>query len=398
MELSRPTLAVRGGLSRSGFDETSEALFLTSGFVYSSAEEAEAAFKDEVDRFIYSRYGNPTVAMLEERLRLLEGAQACYATASGMAAVFVALAALCAQGSRVVASRALFGSCFVILDEILPRWGVESVFVDGADLDQWAAALDRPTDAVFFETPSNPMQELVDIRAVSDLAHAVGAKVVVDNVFGTPVHSHPLEHGADIVVYSTTKHIDGQGRALGGAVLGPADFINGPVKNLMRHTGPSMSPFNAWIMLKGLETLDLRVARMTQSALAVAQALGGMPHVSRVIYPWLVSHPQHELARRQMEGGGTVVTFTVEGGKAEAFAVMNALELVDISNNLGDAKSLSTHPATTTHRRLSPEDRAAVGITDGTIRLSVGLEGADDLVADLTQAIATAFGETRAQR
>lgn len=398
MELSRPTLAVRGGLSRSGFDETSEALFLTSGFVYSSAEEAEAAFKDEVDRFIYSRYGNPTVAMLEERLRLLEGAQACYATASGMAAVFVALAALCAQGSRVVASRALFGSCFVILDEILPRWGVESVFVDGADLDQWAAALARPTDAVFFETPSNPMQELVDIRAVSDLAHAVGAKVVVDNVFGTPVHSHPLEHGADIVVYSTTKHIDGQGRALGGAVLGPADFINGPVKNLMRHTGPSMSPFNAWVMLKGLETLDLRVARMTQSALAVAQALGGMPHVSRVIYPWLVSHPQHELARRQMEGGGTVVTFTVEGGKAEAFAVMNALELVDISNNLGDAKSLSTHPATTTHRRLSPEDRAAVGITDGTIRLSVGLEGADDLVADLTQAIATAFGETRAQR
>ena len=398
MELSRPTLAVRGGLSRSGFDETSEALFLTSGFVYSSAEEAEAAFKDEVDRFIYSRYGNPTVAMLEERLRLLEGAQACYATASGMAAVFVALAALCAQGSRVVASRALFGSCFVILDEILPRWGVESVFVDGADLDQWAAALARPTDAVFFETPSNPMQELVDIRAVSDLAHAVGAKVVVDNVFGTPVHSHPLEHGADIVVYSTTKHIDGQGRALGGAVLGPADFINGPVKNLMRHTGPSMSPFNAWIMLKGLETLDLRVARMTQSALAVAQALGGMPHVSRVIYPWLVSHPQHDLARRQMEGGGTVVTFTVEGGKAEAFAVMNALELVDISNNLGDAKSLSTHPATTTHRRLSPEDRAAVGITDGTIRLSVGLEGADDLVADLTQAIATAFGETRAQR
>lgn len=398
MELSRPTLAVRGGLSRSGFDETSEALFLTSGFVYSSAEEAEAAFKDEVDRFIYSRYGNPTVAMLEERLRLLEGAQACYATASGMAAVFVALAALCGQGSRVVASRALFGSCFVILDEILPRWGVESVFVDGADLDQWAAALARPTDAVFFETPSNPMQELVDIRAVSDLAHAVGAKVVVDNVFGTPVHSHPLEHGADIVVYSTTKHIDGQGRALGGAVLGPADFINGPVKNLMRHTGPSMSPFNAWIMLKGLETLDLRVARMTQSALAVAQALGGMPHVSRVIYPWLVSHPQHDLARRQMEGGGTVVTFTVEGGKAEAFAVMNALELVDISNNLGDAKSLSTHPATTTHRRLSPEDRAAVGITDGTIRLSVGLEGADDLVADLTQAIATAFGETRAQR
>lgn len=390
---SRQTLAVRGGLARSAFAETSEAVFLTSGFVYDTAEEAEAAFKDEVDRFIYSRYGNPTVAMLEERLRLMEGAQACFATASGMSAVFVAMAALCGQGARVVASRALFGSCFVILDEILPRWGVETVFVDGPDLDQWRSALNQPTTAVFFETPSNPMQELVDIRAVSDLAHAVGAQVVVDNVFGTPVHSRPLDHGADVVVYSTTKHIDGQGRALGGAVLGTSDFIGGPVKNLMRHTGPAMSPFNAWVMLKGLETLDLRVRQMTENALTVARALEQLPHVTRVVHPWLESHPQHALARRQMSGGGTVVTFAVDGGKKEAFALMNALALVDISNNLGDAKSLSTHPATTTHRRLSAQDRAAVGITDGTIRLSVGLEDADDLIADLRQAIATAFGE-----
>ncbi len=390
---SRQTLAVRGGLARSAFAETSEAVFLTSGFVYATAEEAEAAFKDEVDRFIYSRYGNPTVAMLEERLRLMEGAQACFATASGMSAVFVAMAALCGQGARVVASRALFGSCFVILDEILPRWGVETVFVDGPDLDQWRSALNQPTTAVFFETPSNPMQELVDIRAVSDLAHAVGAQVVVDNVFGTPVHSRPLDHGADVVVYSTTKHIDGQGRALGGAVLGTSDFVGGPVKNLMRHTGPAMSPFNAWVMLKGLETLDLRVRQMTENALTVARALEQLPHVTRVVHPWLESHPQHALARRQMSGGGTVVTFAVDGGKKEAFALMNALALVDISNNLGDAKSLSTHPATTTHRRLSAQDRAAVGITDGTIRLSVGLEDADDLIADLRQAIATAFGE-----
>ncbi len=372
---------------RTGFDETAEAVFLTSGFVYGTAEEAEAAFAEEVDRFVYSRYGNPTVAVFEERLRLLEGAEACFATASGMAAVFVALAALCGQGSRVVASRALFGSCFVILDEILPRWGVETVFVDGTDLDQWAAALDRPTDAVFFETPSNPMQELVDVEAVSALAHAVGAKVVVDNVFGTPVLSRPLERGADIVVYSATKHIDGQGRALGGAVLGPREFVDGPVKNLMRHTGPAMSPFNAWVMLKGLETLSLRVGRMTSSALAVASHLEGAAGVRHVLYPWLASHPQHDLARRQMLGGGTVVTFEIDGGKADAFALMNALQIIDISNNLGDAKSLVTHPATTTHRRLGPQGRAAVGITDGTIRVSVGLEDPADLMADLDQAL-----------
>jgi O-succinylhomoserine sulfhydrylase len=388
--LSPQTLAVRGGLTRTGFDETSEALFLTSGFVYESAEQAEAAFKDQVEKFIYSRYGNPTVAMFEERLRLLEGAEACFATSSGMAAVFVALAALCGEGARIVASRALFGSCFVIVDEILPRWGVERVLVDGSDLDQWREALSEPTTAVFFETPSNPMQELVDIAAVSELAHAAGAQVVVDNVFGTPLFSRPLEQGADIVVYSATKHIDGQGRTLGGAVLGPAEFINGPVKNLMRHTGPAMSPFNAWVLLKGLETLDLRVTRMHENALAVAEHLQAHPGVVRVLHPWLPSHLQHELARRQMSGGGTVVTFEITGGKAEAFAVMNALRLVDISNNLGDAKSLTTHPATTTHRRLTPEARAAVGITDGTIRISVGLEAAADLVADLDQALAAA--------
>ncbi|MFW5470002.1 O-succinylhomoserine sulfhydrylase [Knoellia sp. CPCC 206435] len=384
------TLAVRGGLSRTGFDETSEAMFLTSGFVYESAEQAEAAFKDEVEKFIYSRYGNPTVAMFEERLRLLEGAEACFATASGMSAVWVALAALAGQGDRVVASRALFGSCFVIVDEILPRFGVETVLVDGPDLAQWEEALSVPTAAVFFETPSNPMQELVDIEAVSRLAHAAGAVVVVDNVFGTPVFSRPLEHGADVVVYSATKHIDGQGRVLGGAVLGPAEFIDGPVKNLMRHTGPSMSPFNAWVLLKGLETMSLRVRHMADNALILARHLQGREGVVRVVYPMLPNHPQHELALRQMSGGGTVVTFEVDGGKDVAFLLMNALRLVDISNNLGDAKSLVTHPATTTHRRLTQEARAAVGITDGTVRISVGLESVEDLVEDVEAALAGA--------
>jgi len=381
------TLAIRGGLARSSFDETAEAIFLTSGFVYDSAEQAEAAFKEEIEKFIYSRYGNPTVAMFEERLRLLEGAEACFATASGMSAVFVALSALLGQGDRVVASRGLFGSCFVILDEILPRWGVQTVFVDGPDLEQWREALSEPTTAVFFETPSNPMQELVDMASVVELAHAAGAKVVVDNVFGTPVFSKPLQFGADVVVYSATKHIDGQGRTLGGAVLGSREFIDGPVKNLMRHTGPAMSPFNAWVLVKGLETLSLRVEKQAASALAVARSLESHPRVTRVVYPWLESHPQHELARKQMSGGGTVVTFELEGGKAEAFAVMNALRIVDISNNLGDVKSMVTHPATTTHRRLSPEARAAVGITDGTVRISIGLEDPADLIEDLTAAL-----------
>jgi O-succinylhomoserine sulfhydrylase len=388
-ELRPDTLAVRGGLARTHFEETSEALFLTSGFVYATAEEAEAAFKGESERFIYSRYGNPTVAMFEERMRLLEGAEACFATASGMSAVFVALAALLGQGDRVVSARGLFGSCFVILDEILPRWGVETVFVDGPDLDQWREALSEPTAAVFFETPSNPMQELVDIAAVAEMAHAAGAQVVVDNVFGTPVFSKPLEQGADVIVYSATKHIDGQGRTLGGAVLGTSEFIDGPVRNLMRHTGPAMSPFNAWVLLKGVETLSLRVEKQAAAALEVARALQDSPGVSRVVYPWLESHPQHELAKAQMYGGGTVVTFEVDGGKAAAFAVMNALQVVDISNNLGDSKSLITHPATTTHRRMGEEARLAVGITDGVLRVSVGLEDVRDVIEDVQRALTT---------
>ena len=386
------TLAVRSGLARSGFEETAEALYLTSGFVYDSAEAAEAAFSGESDRFVYSRYGNPTTAMLQERLAALEGAEACTATASGMSAVFTALAALLGAGDRVVASRGLVGSCFVILDEILPRWGVETVFVDGPDLEQWRQALSQPTTAVFFESPSNPMQELVDMRAVSDLAHAAGAQVVVDNVFGTPVFSRPLDHGADVVVYSATKHIDGQGRVLGGAILGRREFIDGPVQNLVRHTGPTMSAFNAWVLLKGLETLRLRVEAQAATALKLAEVLEAHPKVSRVVHPFLVSHPQHELAKRQMSGGGSVVTFQIDGDKAEAFALMNALRIVDISNNLGDSKSMITHPATTTHRRMSADARAAIGITDGTLRLSVGLEDAGDLVDDVRQALQVALG------
>jgi O-succinylhomoserine sulfhydrylase len=381
------TLAVRGGTARTGFEETSEALFLTSGYVYSSAAEAEAAFAGDVDRYVYSRYGNPTVAAFAERLRLLEGAEACFPTASGMAAVFTAMAALVQAGDRVVAARSLFGSCFVILDELLPRWGVTTEFVDGDDLEQWQKALSTPATAVFFESPSNPMQELVDVRAVCDLAHAAGATVVVDNVFATPVLQRPLDLGADVVVYSATKHIDGQGRTLGGAILGPAEYVDGPVRNLMRHTGPSISPFNAWVLLKGLETLRMRVEHSTAGALRIAGELQKHPRVRWVRYPWLESHPQAELARSQMSGGGTVVTFELDGGKAEAFAFLDALRVIDISNNLGDTKSLITHPATTTHRRLGPEGRARVGITDGLVRLSVGLEDVDDLLADLTHAL-----------
>ena len=391
VDLRPDTLAVRGGLMRSGFDETAEALYPTSGYVYGSAAEAESAFAEEIDRFVYSRYGNPTVAMLEERIRLMHGAEACQATSSGMSAVFVALGGLCEAGDRIVASRALFGSCFVIVDEVLRRWGVDSTFVDGTDLDAWAQALKTPTKAVFFETPSNPTQELVDIAAVSELAHRAGAAVVVDNVFGTPVFSRPLDHGADIVVYSTTKHMDGQGRVMGGAIVGPAELVNGPIRTLLRHTGPSMSPFNAWVTLKGLETLTLRVDRMAGSALTLAHHLEADPRVTRVFHPWLESHPQHELARRQMSGGGTMLTFTLDGDKAAAFRFLDALQVVDISNNLGDSKSLTTHPATTTHRRLPEEARLACGIEDGTIRLSVGLEDVEDLREDLERGLAAAF-------
>lgn len=389
-DLRPDTLAVRGGLQRTHFDETSEALFLNSGYVYASAEEAEAAFAGDIDRYVYSRYGNPTVAMFEERLRLLEGTEDCWATASGMAAVFYALACQLDTGDRVVAARGLFGSCFMILDEILPRWGITTEFVDGPDLDAWKRALSTPAKVAFFETPSNPMQELVDIGAVTALAHDAGARVVVDNIFATPVLQQPVRHGVDVVVYSTTKHLDGHGRTLGGAILGDESFIRGQVQPLARHTGPSLSPFNAWVVLKSLETLRLRVTHQTATALTLAEWLDDDPRVGRVWYPWLDSHPQAGLARRQMGGGGTVVTFEVAGGTPAAFRVLNALEVIDISNNLGDAKSLVTHPATTTHRRLGPDVRRTMGITDGVVRISVGLEDVGDLQADLDRALAAA--------
>jgi O-succinylhomoserine sulfhydrylase len=381
------TYAVRGGLYRSELEETSEALYLTSGYVYSTAAEAEAAFRGESDHYMYSRFSNPTVTAFGERLRLIEGAEACFPTASGMAAVFNALLALVRAGDRVVAARSLFGSCFAILDDLLPRWGVTTEFVDGDDLEQWEKALATPAKAVFFESPSNPMQELVDVRAVCELAHAAGATVIVDNVFATPVLQRPLELGADVVVYSATKHIDGQGRTLGGAILGPAELIEGEVKTLMRNTGPSLSPFNAWVLTKGLETLSMRVRHSTAGAGRIAAWLEGHSRVTRVLYPWLESHPQHELARRQMSGGGTVVTFEVAGGKEQAFSVLDRLEVIDISNNLGDSRSLITHPATTTHHRMGPEGRARVGISDGTVRVSVGLEDVEDLLTDLDQAL-----------
>ncbi|MDP5228435.1 MULTISPECIES: O-succinylhomoserine sulfhydrylase [Arthrobacter] len=390
---SPATQAVRGGLDRTNFFETSEALFLNSGFVYDSAEAAERAFTGEDERFVYSRYGNPTVATFQERLRLLEGTEACFATASGMSAVFTALGALLAAGDRVVAARSLFGSCFVILNEILPRWGVETVFVDGPDLDQWREALSVPTQAVFFESPSNPMQEIVDIAAVSELAHAAGATVVADNVFATPMLQRCTDLGADVVVYSGTKHIDGQGRVMGGAILGTKEFIDGPVKNLMRHTGPSLSSFNAWVLTKGLETLDMRVRHSSASALKLAEWLEQQPEVTWVKYPLLPSHPQYQLAKRQMSAGGTVLTFelaALPGGTAKdaAFKVLNGLKIVDISNNLGDSKSLITHPATTTHRAMGAEGRAAIGLGDGVVRLSVGLEDVDDLIRDFKGALA----------
>jgi len=386
--VSQATIGVRGGLLRSGFEETAEALYLTSGYVYESAAAAEQAFTGEIDRYVYSRYGNPTISMFEERLRLIEGAPAAFATATGMAAVFTALGALLGAGDRLVAARSLFGSCFVVCNEILPRWGVETVFVDGDDLSQWEQALSVPTHAVFFETPSNPMQSLVDIAAVSELAHAAGAKVVLDNVFATPLLQQGMPLGADVVVYSGTKHIDGQGRVLGGAILGDQEYIDGPVQKLMRHTGPAISAFNAWTLLKGLETLAVRVNYSTDSALRVAQFLESNPAVSWVKYPFLESHPQYDLAKRQMRGGGTVVTFELAGGtKARAFEVLDKLRVVDISNNLGDAKTLITHPATTTHRAMGPEGRAAIGLGDGVVRISVGLEGTEDLIADLDQAL-----------
>jgi O-succinylhomoserine sulfhydrylase len=386
------TVLVRGGTIRTDQDETSEAVFLTSGFVYDSAEQAEATFNGQTSRWVYSRFGNPTVANLERRLATLEGAEACRMTATGMAAVHAALLAHLKTGDRVVASRALFGSCHWIVSTLLPRYGISSTFVDGHDLDAWRQALSSPAALVLLETPSNPMLDLVDLPAVAALAHQAGALVVVDNVFATPLLQHPLRLGADVVVYSCTKHMDGQGRALGGAVLGPQKWVDETLQPFLRNTGPALSPFNAWVILKGLETLRLRVDAMCARALALASFLEAHPAVASVRYPFLPSHPQAALARSLMSAGGTLVTFSLRGGKEAAFRFCDALRLIDISNNLGDARSLITHPATTTHMRIGPEERVRLGISDGTLRLSVGLEDADDLRDDLARGLDAAGG------
>ncbi len=383
------TRLIHGGTVRSSFGETAEALFLTSGYVYDSAEQAEGTFNGSVEHYQYSRFANPTVAMLENRLALIEGAEACRTTATGMAAVHAALLSHLKSGDRVVASRALFGSCHWIVSTLLPRYGIAAEFVDGADLVQWRAALSRPAQLVLLETPSNPMLELVDLRAVAELAHAAGAIVVVDNVFATPLLQQPLELGADVVVYSCTKHIDGQGRVLGGAVLGRKKWVEETLQPFVRNTGPALSPFNAWVLLKGLETLALRVDAACRGAEAIAAFLADRPEVRRVWYPTRADHPQHALAAAQMQGGGTVVTFEL-ADKDAAFAAMNRFRLIAVSNNLGNSKSLATHPATTTHMRIGAEERAKLGITDGVIRLSVGLEDPEDLRDDLAQALAGA--------
>ncbi|MBN2176571.1 MAG: O-succinylhomoserine sulfhydrylase [Demequinaceae bacterium] len=389
------TRAIHAGIDRSHHLEMSEGLFLTQGYVYDRAADAEAAFAGELDVYMYSRFGNPTVTAFEERLRAIEGAEACLATATGMAAVFTSLASILTSGDRLVASRALFGSSIQIFDLYFSKWGVTVEYVDGHVLEQWGGALKRPAKAVFFETPTNPMQDIVDVRRVAELAHAAGAFVVVDNVFATPIGQRPLDLGADVVVYSGTKHIDGQGRVMGGAILGAADYIDGPVMTMLRQTGPTLSPFNAWVLLKGLETMAVRVRQQTASALEIAAWLEARPEVARVLYPFLPSHPQHELALSQMTIGGTVVTLDLAipqaaDAKERAFKVMDSLRLFELVNNFADAKSIVTHPATTFHRGLGEERRAAIGESDATIRLSIGLEDVEDLKEDLERALATA--------
>ena len=386
-QLGLATRLVHEGTLRSQFGETSEAVFLTSGFIYDSAEQAEATFTGEAEHYQYTRFGNPNLTMLEARLAWLEGAEACRVTPTGMAAVHGALMAQLAAGDRVVAARALFGSCHWIVSTLLPRFGVETEFVDGCDLADWRRALARPARLVLIESPSNPMLDVLDIAAIAELSHRAGAVLVVDNVFATPLQQKPLALGADIVVYSCTKHIDGQGRVLGGAVLGRRDWIETSVQPFLRNIGATLSPFNAWVLLKGLETLPLRVAQATGSAARIADRLAAHPMVAQVRYPGRADHPQHALAARQMQGFGTLLSFTVRGGKAAAFAAMNALKLIVISNNLGDSRSMVTHPATTTHMRIGAEERARLGITDGAIRLSVGIEDAEDLIDDLTEAL-----------
>jgi len=383
------TRLVRGGLARSPHGEMAEALFLTQSFAYDSAEAADARFAGAEPGFIYARYGNPTVSMFEERLALLEGAQACRATASGMAAVHLALMGLLSAGDHVVSGKALFGSCRWILNTWAPRFGVETTLVDGPDIAAWRAAV-RPNTKVFFlESPANPLLEIADIAAICAIAHEIGAKVVVDNVFATPIFQSPLKLGADVVVYSATKHIDGQGRVMGGAILGDAEMLDQAYKDPMRHTGPALSPFNAWLLLKGLETLDLRVRRQSETAATLADRLAASAKVRACRYPTRVDHPQHAIAARQMSGGGTLVAFDL-GSREAAFAFLNALEIIDISNNLGDAKSMATHPTTTTHRSMTEDQRAEIGLTPGWVRLSVGLESPRDLARDLDRALEAA--------
>jgi O-succinylhomoserine sulfhydrylase len=391
------TLAVRAGLNRSHNAETSEAVYMNSGFVFDSAEQADAAFTGDIDRYLYGRYANPTVTMLEDRLRVLEGAEVCRATASGMAAVFSAMACYLESGDRVVAGSTLFGSSLHILTKILPKWGVHVDLVPPSDLDAWQKALSTPAKIVFVETPTNPTLDIVDLAALSALAHKAGAKVIVDNVVATPVLQRPMDLGCDVVVYSTTKHFDGQGRTLGGAVLCDKAFDKDFLQPFLRHTGPCMSPFNAWVVVKGLETLALRVREMSRSAQTLAERLEALPNVTRVAYPGLASHPSHKVAKAQMRDGlyGSVLSVELAGGRPAAFAFLNALKIVDLSNNLGDAKSLSCHPTTTTHRVLTPEARAAAGITEGLVRVSVGLEHVEDLWHDLERAAQAAAGVLR---
>ena len=387
------TQLVHGGALRSQFGETSEALFLTQGFVYTCAEQAEARFKNEDPGYQYSRFGNPTVAMFEERIRLLEGADEARATATGMAAVNAALLSYLKAGDHIVSARALFGACRYIVETLCPRYGIASTLVDGRDIEAWRKAIRPNTKMLFFETPANPTLDLVDIAAVAKLAKEIGALVVVDNVFATPMLQRPLQHGADVVVYSTTKHVDGQGRCLGGAVLGSTDYVTNHLQEYLRQTGPTMSPFNAWVMLKGLETMPVRVRAQAATAAKIADHLAGKEGVTRVLYCGRPDYPQAEIARRQMTGGGQMVTFEVAGGKAGAFRLQNALRLIKISNNLGDAKSLITHPATTTHYKIGPEARAQLGIGDGMLRLSLGLEAFEDLAADLDAGLAATRGK-----
>ena len=397
IQTCRPeTRAVRAGLNRSPNAETSEAVYLNSGFVFDSAEQADAAFSGDIQRYLYGRYANPTVAMLEDRLLALETADVCRTTATGMAAIFAAMACCLETGDRVVAGSTLFGSSLHILTKILPKWGMNVELVPPSDMDAWAKALSRPAKAVFVETPTNPTLDIIDLRTLADLSHKAGARLIVDNVVATPILQRPLELGADVIVYSTTKHMDGQGRTLGGAVLCDAKFDKDHLQPFLRHTGPALSPFNAWVVLKGLETLPLRVREQSRSAQSLAERLEALPNVSRVAYPGLKSNPGHAVAASQMDGlFGTVLSVEVTGGRPAAFAFLNALNLVDLSNNLGDTKSLACHPCTTTHRVLSPEEREAAGITEGLVRVSVGLEHQEDLWTDLQQAAEAAANVSR---